>query len=183
MGFGGGAGSIIGTVVGAITGNPWIAATAALAGNQLFGGSRGGGGGAGVAVPGAPTPPQAKSLEPDKTQFGVPGAMEAPTFLGVNSSMTPLQQRSRLATLASQGTYGGIARPNVGTYAGQGLGDVAREYYKNVAMRSLLGPGGAPLEGAEILPVEWQYLARGLGQERRGDSVAHYLTLLERGMA
>lgn len=148
-------------------------------GGVLGGGGSKSGGGAAPALAPAPKAPQAKSEQPDKTNFGAqPGAAAIPTFLGVNSSMTPLQQRTRLATLGTQGNYGGISRPTQGDYAGQGVGDVAQQFYKNVALRSLTDPTGNPIAGAEISPVEWRYVTEVLGKSKQRDSLEHFLTLL-----
>ena len=168
MGFGGG-GDPIGSAIGGVIGS-------------LFGGgAQGGGGGGNVAIPPPPSPPKAQSEQPDATNFGAqPGAAAVPTFLGVNSSMSPLQQRTRVASLATQGNYGGISRPTQGDYAGQGVGDVAQQFYKNVALRSLTDPSGNPLAGAEISPVEWRYVTEVLGQSKQRDTLEHFLTLLTR---
>lgn len=150
-----------------------------LGGIMGGGGGKSGGGGAGVALPPAPQAPKAKSEQPDLTNFGAqPGAAAIPTFLGVNSSMSPLQQRTRLASLGTQGNYGGISRPTQGDYAGQGVGDVAQSFYKNIALRSLTDPTGNPIAGAEISPVEWRYVTEVLGKSKQRDSLEHFLTLL-----
>lgn len=182
MCFGGGGGSILGAILGAaaapVAGVP---VAAGLAGGGLGGALLGSGkqSSPGINVPGAPQPPQAKSELPDQTNFGAqPGAASIPTFLGVNSSQSPIQQRTRLATLGTQGSYGGISRPTQGDYAGQGVGDVAQAYYKNIALRSLTDPSGNPIAGAEISPVEWRYVTEVLGKSKQRDTLEHFLTLL-----
>lgn len=133
--------------------------------------SPGGGGG-------GPAAPQAESEKPDRTQFDVPEEQAPPTFLGISSSMSPTQQRARLATLGTQGDYGGIPRPREGPYAGMGIADVAQSYYRNIALRSLLDEQGLVRGDASILPVEWEYLERLSGQPRRRETTEHYLTRL-----
>jgi hypothetical protein len=174
-------GSVGGGLVGSLLGGPLGAIVGGGVGGSLFGGKDKGGAPSAPNVT-APQPPKAPSEQPDTTNFGAqPGAMELPTFLGINSSMSPLQQRSRLATLSTSGGFGGIARPSVGTYAGQGLGDVAQAFYKNIALRSLTDPSGNPVQGSEILPVEKQYMTSVLGQPLQRDTIEHFLTLLQRG--
>lgn len=128
------------------------------------GGSKGGGE---IQMPAAPSPPAAKSEQPDKTNFGAqPGALSPPTFLGINSSLSPEQQRSRIATMALSGDDAGFR------------GQEAQDYYRNVAQRSLTDPTGAVLPGASPLPIERQYATQVLGRSFRGDSTENFLTQL-----
>ena len=106
------------------------------------------------------------------------GPMDIPTFLGVNSSMNMQQQRSRLATLGTSGEYGSIGRPTQGPYAGRGVEDVARDYYRNIALMSLTGQDGAVIPGAEVLPVEQQYLREVLGKTPKTGSADSFLSQL-----
>lgn len=122
------------------------------------------GGGAGGGAP-APAPtPVPKGPAPDLATFERPEAMMASPTLGMSSSMTPLQQRTAIATQGVAGTGGASAQ----------------EYYKNLAMRSMVGEGGEAT--GEFLPIEQQYVEQVLGQNiNKPDSTASFLSALMRG--
>ncbi len=77
-----------------------------------------------------------------------PDPITAPSFLDLSSQQTPLQQRSQIATF---GVAGGDPRYRV---------PAAIDYYKNIALRSLIGEKGEIVSNANILPIERQYLGR-----------------------
>lgn len=145
----------------------------------------GGGSGGGIAsAPGVqPAPPESSRTAPDLTTFERPTeALSIPTFLGLSSSMTPTQQLSRIATLGTQGSFGDIRSPREGPYAGKGASDVAKEYFKNLALRSFTNQSGSPMNENSLLPVYEQYLSQALGQppiEGR-QALPHFLTRLTR---
>lgn len=145
----------------------------------------GGGSSSGVAsAPGAePAPPTSSRTAADLSTFERPSeALAVPTFLGLNSSMSPSQQLSRIATIGTQGSFGDIRSPKAGPYAGKGSSDVAKEYFKNLAFRTFTNQSGAPMNEPGLLPVYEQYLSQTLGQppvEGR-DTLAHFLTRLTR---
>ena len=80
-----------------------------------------------------------------------PDAMEAPHFLGMGQAMTPLQQRSMLATYGTGGESGAYRS------------EPAQEYFRNLFLRNVLGDQGEIVSGARVLPVEAQYAREGLG--------------------
>lgn len=130
----------------------------------------------------APEPPESTRTAADLNQFGRPEALSVPTFLGINSSMTPSQQLSRIATLGTQGSFGDIRSPTEGIYKGQGASDVARKYFKNLALRTFTNQSGNPMNENDLLPIYEQYLSESLGQPpiegRTG--ISHFLTRLSR---
>ena len=145
--------------------NPVGAITGGLGGSGKSGGS--GRSGTAMLAPAAPTPPAAKSLAPDKTNFGAqPEMISPPTWMGLNSSMTPEQQRSRVATMALAGDNSAYRS------------DEASNYYKNVAQRSFTDPEGNIVEGAAPLPIESQYVQNVLGRQLSNDTTANFLTQL-----
>lgn len=157
----------------------WTAA-AKLAGVGPFGG---GGSAPNVNTPPAPKPPEPKRAAPDLETFERPGEGAAlPTFLGISSSMTPGQQLSRIATLGTSGQFGDIRSPAQGPYAGQGAGDVAKSYFRNLAIKTFTDEAGKPMSDMSLLPVYEQYLSQTLGQPAlEGRSgVGHFLTRLTR---
>lgn len=99
-------------------------------------------------VPGGHPDVQFPSPGPPDYSLKRPDEMEAPRFLGLGDAMTPLQQRSALATYGTAGEAGGYRS------------DPAQEYYKNLFLRNVLGEQGEVLGGAQVLPVEAQYAQR-----------------------
>lgn len=114
-------------------------------------------------VAGPPGPP------PDQTSFSRPAGMDAPTFLGMSSQMTPLQQRSAITTRAVSGDESAYRDP------------ATNEYYKNLVLRDVVGDNGAVKPGAEILPSERQYLASVVGRQPNTDTTESFLSALLRG--
>ena len=98
-------------------------------------------GGGGVLEP--PVPPDFSLQRPD--------ALEAPAFLGLGNAMTPLQQRAKLATFGTGSEVGGYRS------------EPALDFYKNLFLRSVIGDDGQIAEGAQLLPVEAQYIQQNLG--------------------
>ncbi len=100
-------------------------------------------------------------------QSAPPGGGDAPAFLGLSPQMTGLQQRTAIAT---GGTTGGDPKYN----------DPATvDYYRNLAFRDFLGPGGDVL--GQPTGVERQY-TQGLGyDERGGNTTESFLNSLLRG--
>ena len=86
--------------------------------------------------------------------FARPTAMEPPGHLGLSGAMTPLQQRTAIATGATQGES---------VYRSQD----ATDYYKNILQRSLIGAGGELGDYNQIMPIESQYLRSVLGLSYR----------------
>lgn len=86
-------------------------------------------------------------------------ALVAPGYLGLSGSQTPLQQRTSIATQATQGDLG--------------QDPAALGYYRQLAFRTLSEPG------AEPLPVEQSYLGL-FGEQPRSPGAAGFLSALER---
>lgn len=164
MGFGGGFGSAVqGGLSGyAATGNYWGAAAGAAAG-YLNKPKKAPSGDSGSKAPKAPKPP------PDQTSFQRPQTLDgAPNYLmtsgGLNSAMTPLQQRAHIATQGASGDLG--ADPEV------------IDYYKNLALRSMVDQKGKAF--GEPLPIEREYLEQVLGQSPYNASTESFLSALLR---
>lgn len=77
--------------------------------------------------------------------------MEAPMFLGLSRSMTPLQKRSALATYALNSESGAFRDP------------LALEFYKNLVTRDFVDDQGQMRPDAYLLPIEEQYATQILG--------------------
>ena len=139
---------------------------AANTAKQLFGG----GGQRGFDTqPNPPPVPSGKATEPDKTEFDVPGAIDAPGFLQLGSSMTPIQQRSKIATYGVSGDAGAYRDP------------ATIEFYKNLVTRDLVDPSTRKVRaGAQVLPVERQFVTDVLGQSPRADTADSFLSALYR---
>jgi hypothetical protein len=104
--------------------------------------------------------------------------MTPPTFAGISSSMSPEQQRARIASIGTQGQWSSVARPKSGPYAQMGVGDALQNYYRQIVMSSLTDPQGSPVQGGNILPVERQYIEQLTGNQLRDDSIGHFLSQL-----
>lgn len=96
------------------------------------------------------------------------GSGEAPVFLGLSSQMTPLQQRSAIATQATSGD-GAFNDPE------------ALKYYRQLALSSLIDDTGKAADVSEITDIEKQFM-RQLGQEPRGNTTESFLSALERAI-
>lgn len=81
------------------------------------------------------------------------------------SSMTPLQQRTRIASGALSGD-GEFTSPDM------------RDYYKDVAFFSLLDPMGTPAPFESVTPIERQYVTTVLGQGDPRDTEGFLRSLL-----
>jgi len=92
--------------------------------------------------PGAPAPVTAQG-------FARPGLLEAPSNFGF-AGLDELQQRSRIA---SEGLYGNSLF----------RGDEAKNVFKNLLQRSLVGEGGQVGDLNSLLPVEKDYITQVLG--------------------
>lgn len=120
-----------------------------------------------------PPQPVPQTVEPDKTKDQLLGvrpenAGDSPNFLRMGAGMTPLQKRTQFATFATSGDDSRYKDP------------AAKEYYKKLAMTSLLDPSGN-ITGAPT-PIERQYVTNVLGQEVRDpDSTESFLSALMRG--
>ena len=132
-----------------------------------FGGKKGGGQ---MQTP-APTPgPEAPSLKAPPGSFAGPDQAALAVVPPGLQGLDPSQQRSRVATLGSQG--GGVG--------GQYSTDAAMSYYKNLVLSDLVGGGGPIKQGADFLPVERQFITNKLGKQTYDDSPAAYLDALLR---
>jgi hypothetical protein len=117
-----------------------------------------------------PAPPPMRELGPQEKELtsseiaakardaGIAG-LTAPSYLGLASGMSPLQQRTRIA---SQGVGG-----DIGTDPG------AFKAYRNLAFQTLSQPGGAPTD------VEKQYVGM-FGEPMRTADTGGYLSAVER---
>lgn len=84
--------------------------------------------------------------------------------LGFDAGMTPLQQRTAVAT--------GGTQADAGIYRDPAIVD----FYRNLALFDLTQPGGAPRGGVNVTPIERQYVTQ-MGAQP-GDSVQDFLTAL-----
>ena len=129
----------------------------------------------------APAPPAAPSLAPDRGDFsserGSASGMEVPTFLGINSSMTPQQQATALATRA---TSLGNALPtaSAGPYAGQSGSDVLKKFYKNLALNMYTDESGKVRKDASISDIERQMAEQTFGLKLQNSTAQNFLTRL-----
>jgi hypothetical protein len=113
--------------------------------------------------PGAQKKPQAT---PQTAPWTRPGsAPTAPGGLGFDGGMTSLQQRSAIAT--------GGTNADAGIYRDPAVVD----YYRNLALFDLLGANNQPAQGAQVLPVEQQYLSQVTGAQP-GSSLEDFLRAL-----
>ncbi len=116
------------------------------------------------AVPLRPLAPEEKELTSAEisqrsAQAKSAGGLQSPNYLGLDSNMSPFQQRTAIATKATSGDLG------------QDPG--AFKYYRDVAFRTLTDPG------ASIAPVEQQYI-RSFGEPQRTNDTGGYLSAVER---
>jgi hypothetical protein len=87
---------------------------------------------------------------------------------GLSPGMTDIQQRTKVATQATQGESSAYRDP------------ATLDYYRNLALHSLTDPSGAVRADAIVQPIERQYLTDILGQQPRDESVAAFLSALLR---
>lgn len=92
--------------------------------------------------------------------FARPEVLPTPQFLGLSSAMTPLQQRSAIASRAIAGQGGAYTSPE------------ARSYYDNLLQQVLIGDDGALAGLDSLLPIDLQYLAQIRGIENPADTSA-----------
>ncbi len=134
--------------------------------SSLMGGGRGGGGGTQVLQPRGPKEP--KGPPADLTKFQRPlQPMEAPAFLEMSGQMSPLQQRSQIATYGSSADDSRYRDP------------ATLDYYRSLVLSDLVGSGGGVNPGAEPLPIERQFVTN-LGQTPRADTTESFLSALLR---
>lgn len=113
-------------------------------------------GATGVAGPGDVSGGQ--ELSPVSQPFTSPGLerpeeLPFPRFLGLSDAMTPLQQRSRIATFGTAGEEGAFR------------GQEAQDVFKNILLRSILDAQNQIAPNARILPIEAQYARQVMGSD------------------
>lgn len=149
------------------------AVTSLLGAVSSIGGLFGGGGKQSQLPAFSPAPgPQAPAVTPDQTKFDSPGQLAAvPAYLQLSSGMTPVQQRTALATGAVSGESGAFRD------------QTAQNYYRDLALSSLVGPGGQAIEGGTGGPtdVERRFVEQVLGETIRQPTTASFLSALLRG--
>lgn len=146
---------------------PVISAVGSLLGGAATLKSAFGGGGKSkapqISAPAVPAGPEA-----DLTGFKRPDPMDAPAFLKMSSGMTPIQQRTAIATGALQGN--------------SAYRDPASlSYYSNLAQRDLVGDSGELGDFSKVTPVERQFLTQVLGQSQNNPDTAGFLSAIIRG--
>ena len=109
-----------------------------------------------------PGPPDFSSLFLQR-----PDAIPIPAYLGLSDAMTPIQQRSRIATF---GLSGDDARFRT---------QEAQDLFRNIFLRSILDSESQIIPSAGVLPVETQYARNVLGLDVGPDlSVENYARAL-----
>lgn len=145
---------------------PVIQAVASIigAGSQLgiFGG-----GGKKEAAPAPQAPPVPQGPPPDQERFEKPAPINPPAYLAMGTGLTPIQQRAMIATRGSAGDDSAYRDPET------------LNYYRNIVLNSLVGEGGGVVPGAEVLPVERQYL-QSFGESPRTETPESFLSALLR---
>lgn len=126
--------------------------------------AKGGGGKAPTPMPMRELAAEEKDLTPEeiKTRTGeAKGAvgLVAPAYLGLETAMSPLQKRTKIATGATSGDIGQDPE--------------AFKYYRNLAFGSLNDPGSS------VQPVERQYLNL-FGEPTRTADTGGFLSAIER---
>lgn len=153
------------TIAAAIGGAIKLAGAAA----QVFNAFKGGGGGSGGAPP-TPAAPEAPAGPPPVQQdFTRPGEIGPPGFLQMSSQMSPLQQRSAIATGGVLGNDSKFRDP------------ASSGFFSNVAQRALIGESGELADYNQVLPIERQFVEQVLGTPIREQSTAGFLDALMRG--
>lgn len=154
----GGGGDIFKSVADALTGG--------LAGS-LGGWADGPDGPKGLPSDGPQGPKTYTPEELKATRAGI-GNYKAPAFLGLSSAMTPLQQRTAIATKGTSGDSSAID-PEV------------LRYYRNIALKTLMDDQGVFAPVTDITDIEKQYLKQaGLNP---GNTTQSFLSALERAMS
>lgn len=97
------------------------------------------------------------------------GKGNAPIFLGLNSAMTPEQQRTSIATNAVSGE-------------GSGIDPEALKYYRSIALGSLINDKGQFADYSSITPIEQQYLQR-VGVQPYNNTTQSFLSALDRAIS
>lgn len=116
------------------------------AGGQGGMGGIGGGARSPGTSPGVPQIPGAPPIQvPRPPMWQAPDALPPPAFLGNTTGMTPLQIRSMIATMGTQGV------------GGEFRSSEALDYYKNLLANSFISKGQLG-DFSTLLPVENQYL-------------------------
>lgn len=140
--------------------------TGGLAGN--LGGWADGPDGPKGLPPGGPQPPKMYTPEELKaTRAGI-GNYKAPAFLGLSSAMTPLQQRTAIATKGTSGDSSAVD-PEV------------LKYYRNIALKTLMDDKGRFAPETDITDIERQFLKQaGL---KPGNTTQSFLSALERALS
>ncbi|MGI9501953.1 MAG: hypothetical protein ACR2RE_02705 [Geminicoccaceae bacterium] len=87
-----------------------------------------------------------------------PATIPTPQFLGLSSSMSPLQQRSAIASRAVAGQAGEYFSPE------------AQAFYDNLLQRALIDDTGGLMGLDTLLPIDLQYLAQIRGIENPADT-------------
>jgi hypothetical protein len=111
--------------------------------------------------------PQQQPGQPQAPQYAWqrPGAAPgAPYALGLDGGMTPLQQRTAVATGGTSGNAGIYRDPAV------------VEFYRNLALYDLTQPGGAPRADGNVTDIERQFVSQLGGQP--GQDINSFLTAL-----
>ena len=164
MGFGGGFGrAVAGGLQGyAASGNYYGAAAGAAAGflNKPPKAS----GGSDQSTPKAPQQPKDQDSFKRQTLDGAPNYLM--TSGGLNSAMTPVQQRAQIATQGTSGEASAYRDPEV------------IDYYRRLAVNSLTDKSGRA--SGDVLPIEREYLQHVLGQVPRNESTQSFLSALLR---
>lgn len=92
---------------------------------------------------------------------------EAPAFLGLSAGMSPLQQRTAIATNAVNGN--------------QGIDSEGLSHYRQLALSSLINHKGQFADPSEISPIERQYLDQA-GVRPRNNTTESFLSALDRAL-
>jgi len=143
--------------------------TATLVASAIASSQRGGGGGGAAPTPAKVKPPEGPATIPDQTNFAkqLSGApLAVPQGVEFGPSTTSTQQRAQIATGGTAGNTVIYRTPEV------------QRFYKDLAFRTLTGPGGNPT--GSPLGVERQYAQQALGVQPRSPSTASFLSSLLR---
>lgn len=119
----------------------------------------------------APVPSPAPAAPVDMTNFANvrPASVDtAPSFPGLSAGMTPLQQRSSLATNLLNSD---LASPSDAE---------ALKLYRDIATFDLTDPSGAVRGSAQVLPIERQLAGQGFNQEPLSNSIESFLSAIHR---
>jgi hypothetical protein len=94
--------------------------------------------------------------------FQRPGELPEPTSLSLGMpGLTDLQKRAMLATYGTQGVESRYRD------------EAAKKYYANLLARSMINEQNQPIDNAQVLPIERQFISSAYGKEpREGDTRA-----------